>query len=92
MKIFRAPDGTPWGVQVRVPSHSNAMVVFLHPTGETAKLNRYAWVNSHDAKALDPRARLVEKQVIDSLGDADLARLFRRSMPIETTRPAYIAS
>jgi hypothetical protein len=92
MKTFRAPDGTPWAVQVRVPSHSNAMVVFLHPTGETAKLNRYAWVNSHDAKALDPRARLTEEQVTGSLTDAQLGKLFRRSMPIETTRPSYIVS
>jgi hypothetical protein len=68
------------------------MVVFLHPTGETAKLNRYAWVNSHDAKALDPRSRLTEQQVGDALTDADLARLFRRSMPIETVRPSYIVS
>lgn len=92
MKIFRAPNGTPWAVQIRMPSHSSAMVVFLHPTGETARLNRYAWVNSHGAKALDPRSRLTEKEVIDSLDEEALSRLYRRSMPIETARPSYIAS
>ena len=92
MKHFHAPDGTPWGVQVRVPSHSSAMVVFLHPTGETARLNRYAWINSHLPQAIDPRARLSEKSLLEGLTASEMLRLFRRSMPIETARPAYIVS
>lgn len=92
MKAFRAPDGTTWGAEVEMPSHSSAMVIFHHPTGETARLNRYAWVNAAGPKSSDPRSRLVPKGVLESLTDRDLARLFRRSMPIETERPVYIAS
>lgn len=75
-----------------MPSHSSAMVIFHHPTGETARLNRYAWVNSTGPKASDPRSRLVPGSVLESLSDRDLARLFRRSMPIQTERPVYIVS
>ncbi len=92
MTPFRSPDGTLWGAEVKMPTHSGAMVIFHHPTGETARLNRYAWLNISGETANDPRTRLAPKGLAEQLTERDLARLFRRSMPIETARPAYIAS
>lgn len=92
MKPFRAPDGTLWGAQVRMPSHSGAMVIFHHPTGETARLNRYAWMNVRSAVAQDPREHLSALTLAASLGDEELAKLFRRSVPVSTDRPSYIVS
>ena len=43
IREFVGPDGTRWGVQVKVPGASNAMIVFHHPGGKTARLDRYAW-------------------------------------------------
>lgn len=91
-KSFRAPDGTTWGVEVEMPTHSGALVIFRHPTNNTHRLHRYAWVNAQVPQANDPRARLKAPGVLASLTDRDLARLFRRSMPIETVRPSYIVS
>ncbi len=92
MKPFYGPDGTAWGVEVQAPSSSNAMVVFHHPNGSTARLNRYAWYQEVGAQAHDVTARLDPKRLLERLGDADLARLFRRSMPINTRWPRYVVS
>lgn len=91
MTTFRSPDGTEWTVTVESPSHSSAMVVFVHP-GATSRLNRYAWLNARGPKVNDPRARLQPESVLEGLSERDLARLFRRSYPIQNNRPAYIAS
>ncbi len=91
MTSFRSTDGTEWHVAVESPSHSSAMIVFVHPAA-TSRLNRYAWLNAHGPKVNDPRARLEPSAVLGGLTDRDLARLFRRSYPIQTDRPAYIAS
>lgn len=82
MRVFTSPDGIRWGVRVQSPGASNAMVVFHHPTGRTARLDRYAWHNSARPEARDVTARLEPEALLESLGDADLARLFRRSMRI----------
>lgn len=92
MKPFRGPDGTWWGAEVRMPSHSGAMVIFHHPTGETARLNRYAWMNVRSAVAQDPREHLDAKSLAATLNEGELARLFRRSVPVNTDRPSYIVS
>lgn len=91
MKSFSSIDGTQWQVQVELPSHSNAMVVFIHPSASALR-NRYAWLNAHGPQVNDPRARLLPASVLEGLAERELAKLFRRSMPIQTTRPAYIAS
>jgi hypothetical protein len=91
MRFFTAPDGVVWGVEVKVPSHSSAMVVFRHPSGESARLDRYAWYNARFDEASDPRARLRSEKVLDALSDAELSRLFRRSMPVHTERPRFAA-
>ena len=92
MRVYQAPDGTAWGVDVKVPSFSSAMVVFKHPNGETARRDRYGWHNAHSETANDPRARLTAKDVLADLTDKEIALLFRRSMPVTTERPSYIVS
>ena len=84
---FVAPDGVRWGVEVRTPGASNAMIVFLHPSGATARYNRYAWHIWEGPEARNVTARLGKAQVLDDISDAELALLFRRSMPIETALP-----
>ncbi|HEX4935539.1 MAG TPA: hypothetical protein VFV33_20300 [Gemmatimonadaceae bacterium] len=91
MKTFRANDGTSWNVAVQLPSHSSAIVVFQHPQG-VARLDRYAILNAHGPQVNDPRGRLDGKSVLAGLGDRDLARLYRRSVPVSTVHPAYIVS
>jgi len=92
LKSFRSPDGVWWGVNVKAPSHSNAMVVFLHPDGTVSRKDRYAWFNSSAAGASDPRSHLDPAGVLERLDESTLARLFRRSMPVHVDRPSYIAS
>lgn len=92
MRSYQSSDGTAWGIEVKVPSHSSAMVCFRHPNGETARRDRYAWYNAHQPEACDPRARLTPKQVLDALTDVNLEALFQRSMPVHVDRPAYVVS
>lgn len=91
MKRFQSPDGTDWQVDVELPSHSSALVVFHHPA-PTSRLDRYAWLNARGPQANDPRARLDRSTVLQSLDERQLAMLFRRSAPIQTAQPAYIVS
>ena len=81
MRQYQSPDGIAWKVMVKLPSHSSAMLVFQHPT---SRLDRYAWINS--ARTTDPRERLGAASVLDALSDADIARLFRRSMMVSANR------
>lgn len=86
IRSFTGPDGTPWKVEITSPGASNAMVLFRHPDGRTARLDRYAWYITSGAEAHDVTARLDRKHVLDSLADGDVSRLFRRSMPVSTDR------
>ena len=81
---YQSPDGIHWRVLVQLPSHSGAMLVYQHPDGQSSKLDRYAWINS--ATTTDPRERLTAKDVMDRLTDAEIARLFRRSMMVSWNR------
>jgi hypothetical protein len=92
MRVFMSPDGIAWAIDVKVPSHSSAMVVFKHPDGETARRDRYAWHNAQAPEAHDPRARLAPAAVLEALTDRQLALLYRRSMPVTTERPGYVVS
>jgi hypothetical protein len=67
------------------------MVVFRHPSGASARLDRYAWYNARSAEASDPRARLHPAKVLAALSESELERLFRRSMPVHTERPRFAA-
>ena len=82
MRGFRSPDGTSWGVEVRMPTASNAMVVFRHPDGDTSGLNRYAWHQWHGPEARSVTSRVSVDTVMKTLSEDVLSLLFRRSMPI----------
>ncbi|HEX7121016.1 MAG TPA: hypothetical protein VF178_01510 [Gemmatimonadaceae bacterium] len=90
VRTFQSPDGITWTVDVRVPSHSSAMIFFRHPSGESARRDRYAWYNAELPEASDPRSRLTPARVLEQLTDRDIARLYRRSMPVHTSWPSYV--
>ena len=79
---FKGSDGVEWGVEVRMPTASNAMVVFHHPSGRTSGLNRYAWYQWHGPEARSVTSRVSVDTVMKTLSDDVLALLFRRSMPV----------
>ena len=84
MKNFRAPNGALWGVDVQCPGSSNAMVVFHHADGQSARLDRYNWYLSHSPDALNVTSRLDPVRVLAALTDLEIAKLFRRSMLVDT--------
>jgi len=87
IRPFRGPDGTNWGVEVQVPGASNSMIVFHHPGGRTARLDRYAWDIWNGPESRSVTARVAPEKVMQSLTDDRLKLLFRRSMPISNPRP-----
>ena len=82
IKPFRGPDGTNWGVEVQVPGASNAMIVFHHPGGRTARLDRYAWEIWNGPESRSVTSRVSVDKIMQSLTDEKLRVLFRRSMPV----------
>ena len=62
------------------------MLTFQHPDGRSSAGDRYAWLNVPGATAQNPRERLSAKTLMDSLTDAEIARLFRRSMQVSANR------
>jgi hypothetical protein len=86
MREFRGPEGTSWGVDVRMPTASNAMVVFKHPGGDSSGMNRYAWHNWHGPEARSVTSRVSPDAVMKTLTEDVLSLLFRRSMPISAGR------
>ena len=82
MKTFNAPDGTTWTVDIDLPGSSNAIVFFRHPRGRTARLDRYNWYISNGPEARSVTSHLSRDKVLQSLSDEEIARLYRRSMPI----------
>ncbi|MGH7484643.1 MAG: hypothetical protein ACREMY_03435 [bacterium] len=87
IRPFRGPDGVNWGVEVQVPGASNAMIVFHHPGGKTARLDRYAWDIWTGPESRSVTSRVAPERVMQSLTDEKLRLLFRRSMPVSTTSP-----
>ena len=86
-RMFRSPDGVHWVVDVDLAGSSNAMVVFRHPQGATARLDRYNWYLSNGPEARSVTSHLSPKKVLDSIDDAALAKLYRRSMTISRPDP-----
>jgi len=82
IRPFAGPDGLNWGVEVKMPSASNAMIVFHHPGGTTHRLDRYAWHQWHGPEARSVTSRIVPASVMKSLDNSVLSLLFRRSMPM----------
>lgn len=58
------------------------MVIFRHPDGASARLDRYNWFLSNGPEARSVTSRLSRAKVLDSLTEGDLTRLYRRSMRI----------
>ena len=82
LREFKGSDGTRWGVDVRMPTASNAMVVFRHPGGDSSGRNRYAWHQWHGPEARSVTSRVSPDAVMKTLSEDVLVLLFRRSMPI----------
>lgn len=82
VKTWRSPDGIEWVVEVDLPGSSNAMVRFRHPSGASARLDRYNWYISNGPEARSVTSHLSRAKVLDALDDAELSRLYRRSMRI----------
>lgn len=85
---FRAPDGAAWTVEVRAPGASNAMVVFLHGD-RTARRDRYAWWNGLGPTSADVTGRVAAADVLASLDDRALLRLWGKSMAIDSSVPRF---
>jgi hypothetical protein len=83
-RVFTSPDGVRWSVEARSPTASNIMIFFHHPDARSSSLNRYAWLLWHGPEARTVTARIDPAAAMQSLGDDEVARLFRRSMPIST--------
>ena len=81
-RTFTAPDGTVWGVEVDLPGSSNAMIIFRHPDGNTARNDRYNWVISDGPESRSVTSRLEPDRVMEGLADDDIGALFRRSMRV----------
>jgi hypothetical protein len=81
-RSFVSPDGTPWRVEVQSPGASNAQVVFVHPDGRFARLNRYAHYLVRGPESQNVSGRVDPQAILASLSDATVATLFRNSMPI----------
>lgn len=88
MKTITAPDGTTWGVDIQSPGSSNAMIIFRHPDGRTSRLDRYNWVLNQGPEARSVTARVSPETVLEALDEAEIKRLFQRSMAV--SRPALL--
>ena len=90
MKTWRSPDGITWAIDVDLAGSSNAMVLFRHPAGGSSRLDRYNWYISNGPEARSVTSHLSKTKVLESLNDADIATLYRRSMRV--SRPDPLAS
>ena len=87
MKTWRSPDGIEWAVEVDLPGSSNAMVIFRHPSGKSARLDRYNWYISNGPEARSVTSHLSRTKILDALSDQDLSTLYLRSMKISRPDP-----
>jgi len=87
---FRGPDGTNWGVEIQLPGSSNAMIVFHHPGGKTARLDRYSWDMWSGPESRSVTSRVPMEKIRQGLTQEKLDVLFRRSMPISATHPRLV--
>jgi hypothetical protein len=87
MKTWRSSDGIQWAVEVDLPGSSNAMVIFRHPSGKSARLDRYNWFISNGPEARSVTSRLSSDKVMELLSEDALAQLYRRSMKISRPDP-----
>ena len=83
-RSYTSPDGVDWIVQVTLPGATNAMIVFEHPDSGSSRRDRYNWVNIAGPGARDVTSRADGAAVLRELSDAQIALLYRRSMPISS--------
>ena len=83
-RTYTSPDGTSWTVEIVLPGATNAMIMFEHLDGATSRRDRYNWVNIAGPGARNVTSRAEAAAVMRELTDAQIALLFRRSMPIST--------
>ncbi len=86
-RAFTSPNGVHWVVEVTLGGSSNAMVLFRHPQGTTARLDRYNWYLSNGPEARSVTSHLSEQKILDGLTESDLEKLYRRSMNISRPDP-----
>ena len=87
MKTYTSPDGTTWKVTVQSPGSSNAMVLFRHPDAASSRLDRYNWYISSGPESRSVTSRLSPEKVLEHLNAAEIAALFRRSIPVSRPDP-----
>ena len=89
MRVFESPDGTRWGVDVKVPSFSSAMITFKHPDGQSARRDRYAWYNSQMPEAMDAlrSGKLPRKLFLIAHANGMQFELNFNGVPFDTRRP-----
>lgn len=87
MRVWQSPDGINWVIDVDLPGSSNAMVIFRHPGGKNGRLDKYNWFISNGPEARSVTSRLTKSKVMESLTDAEIARLYKRAMNISRPDP-----
>jgi hypothetical protein len=92
MRTWHSPDGINWGVDVELPGSSNAMVTFRHPSGASSRLDRYNWFISNGPEARSVTSHLSKDKVMELLTDAEVGKLYRRSMRISRPDPLLPAA
>lgn len=63
------------------------MVIFHHPGGVSARLDRYNWYITNGPEARSVTSRLDRTKVLEGLTNDDLAGLYRRSMKVSRPDP-----
>src|SRR5436309_10320739 len=91
-KTWRSPDGIDWVVEIDLPGSSNAMVIFRHPHGQSARQDRYNWFISNGPEARSVTSRLSTSKILEGLSETDLAALYRRSMKVSRPDPLLPAA
>lgn len=81
-RVYVAPDGTPWRVEMKNPGASNAQLVFHHPDPTRTRENRYAHYLARGPESQNVTGLIDTDAALENLDDAAVARLFRRSMVI----------
>ena len=89
MKPFQTADGTLWGVEVQLPGHSSANIIFHHPDPSTSRKDRYARFDWRGVDASVVTERIPVSKIQAALTDSAIADLFKRSMPIGFGAPAF---
>jgi hypothetical protein len=89
MNSYRDSHGVNWALQVTLPGSSNAMIIFRHPDGRASGNDRYNWIISQGPEARSVTSRLDPEKVRKQLTEAQVQRLFERSMPVSRRVPLH---